>query len=47
MDKLIEKIEAIIEKQLALFDEKPIATSIKFLVVLWILKYVYREIKKA
>lgn len=46
MDQLISKIEAIIEKQISNFEEKPFATGIKFLIFLWVFKFVYREIKR-
>lgn len=46
MEQLISKVEQILEKQLADFESKPISTSIKFLVILWILKFIYREIKR-
>ncbi len=46
MEQLIGKIEAIIEKQILAFEEKPFATGIKFLVFLWVFKFLYREIKK-
>ena len=46
MDQLIAKLEGIIEKQIIAFEEKPLATSIKLLVFLWVFKYIYREIKR-
>ena len=45
MEQLINKIEAIIEKQIADFEAKPLATSIKLLVFLWVFKYIYREVR--
>lgn len=46
MEQLISKVEAILEKQIALFEAKPISTSIKFLIFLWIFKYIYREVRR-
>ena len=46
MEKLLERIEQIIEGQLAAFENEPIKTSIKFLIYYYIAKFIYKEIKK-
>ena len=46
MEKLNDKIEQFVEKQIAAFEESPIATSLKILIVLWVFKQIYRELRK-
>ena len=46
MEKLTGKIEAFVEKQITDFEERPIATSLKILIVLWIFRQIYREMRK-
>lgn len=46
MEKLIERIEKFIEQQIENFEASPVKTSIKILIVLFILKAVYKEIKE-
>lgn len=45
MEKILEKIESMLENQFTAFEEKPIKTSIKFLIFYWLAKTVYKEIR--
>ena len=45
MEKIIDKIEAIIDNQLSKFDTDPIKTSFKFLFFYWLFKKMYGEVK--
>lgn len=45
MEKILERIEGIIEKFLEELEANPIKTSIKLLILYWILKTIYGEIK--
>ena len=46
MDTLLEKLEALIEKQIQDLEAKPIKTSIKLFIWYWIAKTIWREIKR-
>lgn len=46
MDRIIEKLEAVVEKQIAEFESNPVKTSIKFLIFVWILKTLWKHIKQ-
>lgn len=46
MEKILDKIEGLIEKQFTSFETSPIKTSIKFLIFYWIAKTIYKEIKE-
>lgn len=45
MDQILTKIEAVIEKFIADLEREPVKTSIKLLILYWIVKTVYRDIK--
>ena len=47
MEKIIERLEGIIERQLKTFEEKPVTTSLKFLLFYYIFKKVYEMVKGA
>ncbi len=46
MDKILEKIEVIIEKQLSDLESKPIQTSFRLFIMYWIFKKVWEAVKK-
>lgn len=46
MEKILEKIETMLENQFTSFEEKPIKTSIKFLIFYWIAKTIYKEVRE-
>lgn len=46
MDGLLEKLEQLIEKQLTDLEAKPIKTSIKLFIWYWIVKTIWKEIKR-
>jgi hypothetical protein len=46
MDKILDKIEAVIEKQIAELEANPIKTSIRLFIFYYIFKSIWREIKK-
>ena len=43
---MVEKIEEVVQKVVSEFEKKPIATTIKGLVVVWVLKEVIKWVKK-
>ncbi len=43
---MIEKIEEVVQKVVAEFEKKPIATTIKGVIVLWVIKEVYNWFKR-
>ena len=43
---MFDKIEEIVQKVVSEFEKKPIATTIKGLIVLWVLKNVINWFKK-
>lgn len=45
MEKILERIEGVIEKFIADLEREPIKTSVKLLILYWIVKTVYREFK--
>lgn len=45
MEKILERIERIIEKFSADLEREPIKTSVKLLILYWIVKTVYRQFK--
>lgn len=45
MEKILERIEGIIEKFIADLGREPIKTSVKLLILYWIVKAVYRQFK--
>lgn len=47
MEKILERIEGIIEKFIADLEKEPIKTSIKLLILYWIVKTIYHEIRGA
>lgn len=47
MEKIIERIESIIDRQLALLESKPFSTSLKFLLFYWLFKKVYGHLKES
>ena len=46
MEKLIDRIETIIDQQLTAWEHNPVRTSLKFLVYYWLFKKVYSYIKE-
>jgi hypothetical protein len=46
MEKILERIEGIIEKFVSDLEKDPIRTSVKLLILYWIVKKVYREVKR-
>lgn len=46
MEKIMEKIEEIIEKQLEELEKNPIRSSIRLFIWYWIAKTIWREIKR-
>lgn len=46
MEKLMKKIEDFFEAKIKEFEESPIKTSIKILVILWVVKKLYNFIIK-
>jgi len=46
MEKLLEKIETLVEKQIADFEKNPISTSFRLFIFYWIFKNIWKEIKK-
>jgi hypothetical protein len=46
MDKILGRIEQMVEKMLADLEAKPIKTSIKLFIFFWIAKTVWKEIKR-
>lgn len=44
--EIVEKVEDIVQKVVAEFEKKPIATTIKGVVVLWMIKQVINWFKK-
>jgi len=45
MEKLIEKLEKIIEKHIDDFENSPLTTSLKIIVYYWIFKQLYSIVK--
>jgi len=45
MDKIIEKLEVTIEKQLADLEVNPIKTGFRLLLYYWIAKTIWRNIR--
>ena len=45
MEKILERIEGVIEKFIADLEQEPIKTSIKLLILYWIVKTIYRGFK--
>lgn len=46
MEKILERIEQVVEKQIEEFEANPVRTGIKLLIFYWIFKQVWREIKR-
>lgn len=46
MDKLLEKLEALIEKQIGELEKNPIRTSIRLFIWYWVFKTIWREVKR-
>ncbi len=46
MEKILERLEAIIEKQIADLEKAPIKTSIKLFIWYWIAKTIWKEVKR-
>lgn len=46
MEKILERLEGIIEKFVSDLETDPIKTSVKLFILYWILKTAYREFKK-
>lgn len=38
MDKILERIESIIDSQIKDFESKPLTTSFRLLIIYWIIK---------
>ncbi|MCP3680288.1 MAG: hypothetical protein GY782_08585 [Gammaproteobacteria bacterium] len=47
MEKLLSRIESLVEKYVQDFEDNPLTQSIKILIILWIFKKCYRLIKEA
>lgn len=41
----MEKIETVVEKIVKSFEEKPIASTLKGIIILWVLKEVFKWFK--
>lgn len=46
MERILDKIEAAIEKQLNDLETAPVKTSIKLFIWFWIAKTIWKEIKR-
>jgi hypothetical protein len=46
MERIIEKIEKIIEAQIEAFEKNPITTSLKLLLFYWVFKKLYTSAKR-
>jgi hypothetical protein len=46
MERILEKVEALVEKQIADFEKNPISTSVRLFIFYWIFKQVWKEIKR-
>lgn len=42
---MVEKIEEVVQKVVSEFEEKPVATTIKGIILLWIIKEVVKWFK--
>jgi hypothetical protein len=47
MEKTMKKIETLVEKYIEQFEQDPLKTSIKILLVLFLFKKAYRLIREA
>jgi hypothetical protein len=45
MEKIIAKLEELIEKMITEFKEHPVKTGLMALFAYWIIKAIYREVK--
>lgn len=46
MEKLLDRIESMMEKQFADLEAKPVRTIVKFMILYWLGKTAYKEIKE-
>lgn len=46
MDNIENKVEGFLDKTIAEFKDKPIKSSIKFLIIVWVVKWVYNNFIK-
>ena len=45
MEKIIERLESIIDKQVEAFEKSPLTTSLKLLCYYWVFKKLYSAVK--
>jgi hypothetical protein len=47
MKKIAERLEGVIDEQITAFENNPVKTGLKFVILLFILIWVWKKVKEA